>query len=255
MNSIIERLKKMRMVLSQQGFTPFIFRLFFRVVYAIPFLVSLLESFILKGSLERRFSYIYKLNFWNNLESASGGGSTKNVTTNLRAALPNLLANFQIKTLCDAPCGDFTWMREIITDVDIQYTGVDIVPDLIDRLKPFANDHIKFVQGDIRTFDFSGFDLILVRDCLFHFSYKDIELFLQNLSNCEYKYLLTTSYYPDFDFENKDITTGDFRRIDLLSVPFNFPRKFTNAIADWAEPESRRYLYLWEKNQVPIQLS
>ena len=253
--NLINTFNKTRIVLLQQGFVPFFSKLFFRIVYALPFLALLLERFILKGSLERRFSYIYKLNFWNNLESASGGGSTKNVTTNLRARLPNLLVNFQVKTLCDAPCGDFTWMREIITNLDIKYTGVDIVPDLIDKLKPFANDQIYFEHGDIRSFDFNGFDLILVRDCLFHFSYEDIDLFLKNLSKCDYKYLLTTSYYPDFDFENKDIATGDFRRIDLLSPPFNFPHKFINEVADWAEPESRRYLYLWEKNQVPIQLS
>jgi hypothetical protein len=255
MKNIEKRLKKLRMALLQIGFVHFISRLFFRVIYKFRFLVVLLERFILKGSLERRFSYIYKLNFWNNLESASGGGSTKTITANLRAMLPKLLADFQVKSLCDAPCGDFTWMREIITNLDIKYTGVDIVPDLIDRLKPFSNDHIYFEHGDIRSFDFNGFDLILVRDCLFHFSYEDIDLFLKNLSNCDYRYLLTTSYYPDFSFENRDIATGDFRRIDLLSPPFDFPRKFIYEVSDWAEPESRRYLYLWEKNQVPIQLS
>lgn len=247
--------ERLKAIFFQQGFAIVISRFFWRIVYGIPLLDSLLEKYILKGSLERRFTYIYKMNFWNSLDSASGGGSAKIVTANLRANLPGLINDFQVRSICDAPCGDFTWMREVIANIDINYMGVDVVPDLISRLKPYVDDQTLFKCGDIRSFDFNGYDLILVRDCLFHFSYQDINFFLKNLSMHDYRYLLTTSYYPDPTFENRDIATGDFRRVDLLAPPFSFPGDFRSQIADWAEPESQRYLYLWEKNQVPIQLS
>lgn len=249
------KLNHLDRILSQQGFKTVASRFFWRIAYGIPLLGTILKKYILAGSLERRFTYIYKMNFWNNIESASGGGSTKVVTANLKIALPQLIQDLQINSICDAPCGDYSWMREVISDLKIKYTGVDIVPDLIARLKPLENSDVIFKCGDITSFDFNGFDLVLVRDCLFHFSYQEINLFLSNLSTHNYKYLLTTSYYPDSGFKNLDIVTGDFRRIDLLAPPFNFPGDFKSQIADWAEPESRRYLYLWDRNQVPTRLS
>ena len=83
----------------------------------------------------------------------------------------------------------------------------------------------------------------------------DIDKFLKNLSKSSYKYLLTTSYLPSVDYKNRDISTGDFRKIDLLAPPFSFPSDPKAKIADWVEPESPRYLLLWEKNQVPINLN
>lgn len=249
------KLKSILRILLEQDFLTFLKRFLWRIIYRTPFFESIIGKRIRKGTLERRFSYIYKFNYWNNFESASGAGSSKIVTENLRANLPDLIHKFQIKTLCDAPCGDFNWMKDVIENIDVIYTGVDIVPDLIDKLKRFENNHIFFQQGDITSFNFDGFDLILVRDCLFHFSYDDIDSFLYNLSRHNYRYLLTTSYFPDASFENRNIETGDFRRIDLLAAPFNFPSDFIAQISDWVPPESRRYLYLWDKNQVPVKLS
>jgi len=195
------------------------------------------------------------MNYWNNLESVSGAGSTLTATESVRAQLPVLIKNYKIESICDAPCGDFLWMRDVIASLDVKYKGVDIVPNLVESLKSLETDSTTFEWGDIRTFDFNGFDLIFVRDCLFHFSYQDVGEFLRNLEMTSYKYLLTTSYFPDSTFKNKDIATGFFRHIDLLAPPFNFPQDYLSSIADWVEPESRMYLYLWEKSQVPTELS
>lgn len=250
-----EKIAKVVDVLSKQGFSVVSKRLLLRLLYRIPHLRMCIEGYIFKGDLEKRFTAIYKLNYWGNIESASGGGSTNKVTANLQDKLPYLLRNYQISSICDAPCGDFSWMKSVISKVNVRYKGVDIVPDLISQLCVFETKNTTFERGDIRTFNFDGYDLVLVRDCLFHFSYYDINAFLENLSGYDYKYLLTTSYKKDLSFENRDIKTGDFRKIDLLSSPFNFDRSYIESIEDWVEPESERYLYLWDKKQVPIRLT
>ena len=249
------KIAKIADVLSKQSFSVVSRRLLLRCLYRNAYLRMSIERYILKGDLEKRFTAIYKLNYWGNIESASGGGSTSKVTANLREKLPYLLRNYHITSICDAPCGDFSWMKSVISEVDVRYKGVDIVPDLISQLCVFATKNISFEKGDIRTFNFDGYDLVLVRDCLFHFSYTDINAFLENLSRYDYKYLLTTSYQKDLSFENRDIKTGDFRKIDLLSAPFNFDRSYIASIEDWAKPESERYLCLWGKKQVPMRLT
>jgi hypothetical protein len=249
------KIAKIADVLSKQGFFVVSQRLFLRCLYRIPYVRMSIERYLFRSDLEKRFIAIYKLNYWGNIESASGGGSTSKVTANLREKLPYLLRDYEITSICDAPCGDFLWMKSVISEVDVRYKGVDIVPALISRLSVYTTKNISFEKGDIRTFNFDGYDLVLVRDCLFHFSYTDINAFLENLSKYDYKYLLTTSYQKDLSFENRDIETGDFRKIDLLSAPFNFDVSHRASIEDWAKPESERFLYLWDKKQVPTRLT
>ena len=61
------------------------------------------------------FDNIYEMNYWRNCESLSGDGSTLNYTENLRKQLPNLIKAFSINTIYDAPCGDFNWMRGVVS--------------------------------------------------------------------------------------------------------------------------------------------
>jgi hypothetical protein len=60
------------------------------------------------ASNEDRFTWIYKNNYWQSNESASGTGSSLKNTENLRKELPALISKFSIKKIFDAPCGDLT---------------------------------------------------------------------------------------------------------------------------------------------------
>ena len=53
-------------------------------------------------------------------------------------------------------------------------------------------------------------------------------------------------------FENKDILTGDFRKIDLFSEPFNFQKNYLLAIEDKDSLNlaNHKYLYLFSKEQI-----
>lgn len=167
------------------------------------------------------FSQIFKNNGWKSNESRSGPGSTLEQTKQIRIELQQLLRELEIKSIFDVPCGDFNWMKEINLE-QLSYTGMDIVPALIeDNNKKFQNRHIKFTVGDLTKDKIPAVDLILCRDCLVHFSYKNIEKALKNIKKSGAKYLLTTSFPLH---ENNDIITGDWRPINLEREPFLLPK-------------------------------
>jgi hypothetical protein len=48
---------------------------------------------------------------------------------------------FSAKTLLDAGCGDFNWMRHVNLKLD-QYIGIDVVPELIcENQRQFGKCH------------------------------------------------------------------------------------------------------------------
>src|SRR5262245_25222595 len=88
----------------------------------------------LGGSTHREdvFARIYQANQWGDPESVSGEGSNEAATEAARRELPLLFRKYGIRSLVDAACGDFHWMRRIVDSVD-KYVGVHIVPTLIDQ--------------------------------------------------------------------------------------------------------------------------
>lgn len=76
------------------------------------------------------FEEIFESNFWGGRESVSGTGSSLYQTRELRKALPEIFENLQIETILDIPCGDFHWMKKVVSE-QIQYTGADVVTMLI----------------------------------------------------------------------------------------------------------------------------
>ena len=174
-------------------------------------------------TLQERFSEIYKKNFWSSDESGSGEGSEIEYTEPLRNWLVKAIPRYQIEKIVDAPCGDFNWMRFVLPKVDVEYFGYDIVESVVSKNKEvYSGKNVYFGVANICKDELPKCDLLIVRDCLFHLSYKDINKFLDNITRVDYKYLLTTTHILDKDFVNKDIITGDYRLINLFVEPFNF---------------------------------
>ena len=71
------------------------------------------------------FAQIYEDNVWGDSESGSGANSTESATRELRGHLLKILSQFHVKSIVDAPCGDFNWMRLVRLDENIRYTGLD----------------------------------------------------------------------------------------------------------------------------------
>ena len=211
------------------------------------------------NSLEDRFNLIYKENHWSSDESISGDGSEIAYTKNLRSWLIKKIIKLDIKKLVDAPCGDFNWMKLVTKEVDIDYIGVDIVQDIITtNNSQYQKSNINFEVGNICTDDLPACDLLMVRDCLFHLSFEDINKFLNNIINLDYKYLLTTTHLLNREYINKDIKSGDFRHICLFSEPFNFNRSdVIDKVNDFPDNHKLmpREMILLEKQNVPYSIS
>jgi hypothetical protein len=240
-------LKKILISIKTIGLKRTIIKLIFKIK-----LIKLEKKLFKTKSVEERFNLIYSTNYWFDKESRSGTGSSLRTTKNIRFHLPKIFEKFNIKKLFDAPCGDFNWMRNVLKSVEIDYLGSDIVKDLIASNKKYESDKIKFSKLDIRVDNLPASDLMICRDCLFHFSYKDIFLFLNNFLSSDIKYiLLTSNLNTGHKFENKDIVTGDFREIDLFSKPFNFKKNYIYSFDDrGVEIQHFKKMYLFSKLQI-----
>lgn len=203
------------------------------------------------NSAEERFTWIYQNNYWGDSESVSGPGSTLQATANLRKELPKLIADFSVTTIFDAPCGDFSWMRHVLNDVEVNYIGGDIVEPLIKELEAkYGSQRTRFLHIDLTKESFPQADLLICRDLLFHLSFKDTRAVLQNFVDSDVQYFLTTTHNNGVDFVNKDIETGGYRGIDLFLEPYCFPADPLARISDWVPPHWPREMCLWSKDQV-----
>jgi len=207
---------------------------------------------LLLPDAQARFTDIFQRRGWGPMESASGYGSSVAYTGPLRAALPGLFARLGVRRLLDAPCGDFNWMRLVVESNDIEYLGGDIVEPLIaqNRARHQGLPRVSFMQLDITREPLPAADLMICRDCLFHLSYADALAFLRNFADSSIPWLLTTTHMNAGQFVNRDIETGDFRRIDLFQPPFSLPAAVIWRVEDWMPPEPMREMCVWSREQV-----
>ena len=126
------------------------------------------------------FAEIHQQNAWADAESASGPGSRLDRTASVRNGLPQLVREYQWRTLLDIPCGDFNWMKD--TPLDLDYLGADIVEELIAKNQErYGSTGRAFRRLDLTRNDLPRVDAILCRDCLVHLSFAHIRAGLRNI--------------------------------------------------------------------------
>jgi SAM-dependent methyltransferase len=205
------------------------------------------------GNLQDIFTDYYRENYWENDESLSGDGSTLAYTENLRRELPALLEKFEIQSILDAPCGDYNWFRFVERGAGVRYIGADVVEDLIRRNREkYAGPDTDFIKLDITRDRLPAADLWMCRDVLFHFSFRDVFLSLQNFLRSDIKFLLATSHTECA--ANADILSGQFRLLNLELEPFNLPAPIAG-IDDWIEGFPIRKMCLWRREAVAEALA
>ena len=94
--------------------------------------------------------------------------------------------------------------------------------------------------------------MLFCRDCFVHFSYSDIYFALDNIKQSKITYLLTTTF-PDCE-SNEDITTGDWRLLNLEKPPFNFPtplRLINEQCSEGGGLYQDKSLGLWQVQDIP----
>jgi len=176
------------------------------------------------NSSKKVFTNIYHNKKWSDPFSHSGTGSNLIQTEKIRRDILLLVELFSIKTIVDAPCGDFFWMKEIKNELaqkKIQYLGLDVVSEIISfNIENHSDNYFNFKELDITKDPIPKSDLIICRDCLVHLSFADIFKTLRNFKKSKSKYILTTTFVKRK--KNIPIHTGDWRSINLQTFPFNF---------------------------------
>ncbi len=206
--------------------------------------------------LKNIFNKIAEENHWGDADSLSGSGSNLVQTATIRQEIPKLLRQYHIKTMLDAPCGDFFWMRTIQAELDQQlqqYYGGDIVEKLIARnQKEFGSHKTAFLPLDITKHVAPTVDLIFTRDCLVHLSFENIYQVIRQYKHSKSKYLLTTTFTRQTP--NKDIKDGDWRTLNLQLAPFFFPKPLLLINENCTEGDGNygdKCLGLWEIDKLP----
>lgn len=174
-------------------------------------------------TIEDLFTDYYQNSTWSGggEETRSGSGSTLKKTAVLRDELPGFLEKHRIKTLFDAPCGDFNWFQHVELS-GVRYTGGDIVREMVAaNQKSFGGDSVSFIHFDIVKDDAPQVDLWFCREVLLHFSYELIFSFFENFVRSGVPCLLVSTHH-EFP-ENIDIPTGTGRPLNLEIAPFNLP--------------------------------
>lgn len=151
-------------------------------------------------------------------ETPCGYGSTIAGTSTIRAGLRQMLDRLGIKSLLDAPCGDFNWLSTVDLN-GIAYIGVDFSTKNLAMARTRA-PNMDFRFSDIVSGPLPMADAVLCRDFLQHLPTLMAVEALHNITLSSCGWLLATSHNNPV---NGDIAmAGGFRPLNLQSAPFFF---------------------------------
>lgn len=214
---------------------------------------NIFQRFFFKKEFIRRFVFytIYKSNHWNKYSKVdennllvSGPGSipgtipTQTVVKNLRT----FIRKNNIKSILDIPCGDFSWFQDLIKSEKLNYTGWDIVSDIIEYNKrKYSSESINFFFKDIVSENnFGNYNLIFSRDFFIHMNNDDIKKILNNIKKSNAKFF-ACSNNSDVSI-NKDILVGQHRKVNLTIEPFNIEKVYSS----FYEGTADRYINIYK---------
>ncbi len=161
-----------------------------------------------------------------------GPGSTIQYSQEVTAVLHNVIGQVKVALrvsrvhIMDIPCGDMAWMSRFLeTREDVDYTGMDIVPDLIEnhRKKFKHKTNWRFLALDALEEPLpNGTDIIICRMMLQHLFLSDIQRLLSKFSQSGAKYLLATTFsrlQKNSELATGRSTSGRFRQVNLEIPP------------------------------------
>lgn len=185
---------------------------------------------------KEQFAKIYNEHLWGG-ESKSGPGSDPGLLQSYLTLLAGLMKEKRIKSVVDIGCGDWALARTVDWS-SVTYLGVDVVPELINRLNAtHGTDNIRFICADLVSDDLPHADLCVIKDVLQHLSNDSVKLFLRNLHKY-FNYALITNDVIHKEQAgwrglwksttmpvNSDIPNGGYRPLSLTEAPFNLPAR------------------------------
>jgi 2-polyprenyl-3-methyl-5-hydroxy-6-metoxy-1,4-benzoquinol methylase len=198
--------------------------------------------------LEKTFEDIYTNGIWNDKKKdipLSGPGSSIKNTINIVLFLDNFIYNNNIKNLLDLGCGDLTWTinTKYFNDDNIIYTGVDIVNSLIEK-HSLNYPSKKFMKKNIITLSNSeNYDLIIIRDVLFHLTNEQILEIFKNFKN-KFKFIAITSCKNEIN--NNSFDEYCYSSKNIHKSPFNINKNF---LLSCNEEKFNRNFYIYTHEQ------
>jgi SAM-dependent methyltransferase len=208
------------------------------------------------------FSEIYSGNRWGGERGSfhSGSGSTVEHAEAYARAVRALIDARETRHIVDLGCGDFR-IGALLIDDRCTYTGIDIVPSLIDNNRRlYASERVRFECLNIIDDELPTGDLCLIRQVLQHLSNEQIGKVLEQTN--KYPYVVVTEHYPAAQAlrrKNADKPCGEDVRIYDGSAVFldapPFDRRLAGLLLDvdaghyLMQPGERMRTYLIENPQ------
>jgi SAM-dependent methyltransferase len=188
-------------------------------------------------SVRDAFQRVYESGAWG---AGSGRGSRGAWAAYSVEQISAFIRERGVRSIVDLGCGDFEVGRKIIEHTGVTYTGVDVVPSLIDHhSKNFSGERVSFVCANLITDTLPMGDLCMVRQVLQHLSNAEIEAVLRNIAH--YPMVLISEHVPTLPKSfNRDKPHGpDVRPFWGSGVYIDMP------------PFSRKADQLWEREIEP----
>lgn len=209
---------------------------------------QLTDSLGVQDDAKEIFTTIFQRNWWNNKESKSGWGSELKRTELIRRELLSFVERHSVRSILDAPCGDFHWMRYLQWPTGFKYIGGDIVHDLIvDNKRKYPS--VEFLELNILEDALPDVDAWLARDFMIHFSDNGIWTAIKQFQKSTIDYLLATTY-PN-NMQNKDIKIGQVRHLNLCAPPFNLSPPF-EVLREDDDPITGRVIGVWRRTDIAL---
>src|SRR5580693_86711 len=146
-------------------------------------------------------------------------GSTLEATRPYRAFVEQFIVEHGVRSVLDAGCGLASYPRAIDWK-GARYVGLDVVTEVVERNRS-RFPGVEFVRGDARRLDADaggGFDLLLVKDVLQHWSLESVCAFLAQPALASFEHVLI-AHCDDERGANADVADGEWRPLNLLARP------------------------------------
>eukprot|EP00927_Polykrikos_kofoidii_P062168 TRINITY_DN56990_c0_g1_i1.p1 TRINITY_DN56990_c0_g1~~TRINITY_DN56990_c0_g1_i1.p1 ORF type:complete len:325 (-),score=56.17 TRINITY_DN56990_c0_g1_i1:159-1133(-) len=201
------------------------------------------------------FTRIYEREEWG-VEARSGFGSREDTTRELRSFLECFLRERRIHSIVDAGCGHWpTGYQRFMNWHGVHYTGVDVVPFVVEENRRFLADvptrqqsglaSATILIGDVAS-PLPPADLLLVKDVLMHLPNEAIQAFIRNnLDKATPRYKAVLLVQNDVPFNLRtimDIEPGQLLPFDITQPPFSAPFR---TVCQWRSDEPKA-VQLWE---------
>ena len=111
-----------------------------------------------RGHRQRVFAGIYSQNLWGHAESVSGAGSSLTATERARRELPAIWQQYQVRSLLDAPCGDFQQSNDSEQSLNVPHAHPVLLSNAVTPTLGASKVYLEAAEGFRRA----GWEVIVI---------------------------------------------------------------------------------------------